>query len=467
MNYLQFINIIGIMNRKIVCSLTFLTLAFTLISLSSCSSTSEDYVKNVIDEAQKMSREDLYKKAMEELKGKTMYFIGNSSRLTTAKEYFINYLKGNKFNETTKEFEVSTEVQSEFKYYNPNFDGKIEFNQPINNKIFSFVSSDIRSSSHKISMVLIQDGNQIQSKMINTNYLLNYVPKDWEGAYQTNGNPFALQSLNKVFEFNNQGTKEYKNVWDFVNENSKFYFMNIQSEPVGKNFFYMLTNKHYSSIMEDAFNKYTGDDKASIQEDIDSLASEVIGLGLENENAKYSLAFIKRFKHQADTRTYLDDAPICNHLATKNSANESGLLVYSKLRNIRENEEDISSKNITIAAYQDGYIGIGGYMYKHYLQILKTSPFPWTSCALIDFISTTQYGFKPWGKDIGGYCSDTKTNTDHSKDGYVDEVSVYDCKNDRGYDWWINQETGGKLVIEEPAYCAKVDYLLGAWVDAI
>ena len=77
------------MNRKIVCSLTFLTLAFTLISLSSCSTTSDDYVKNVIDEAQKMSREDLYKKAMEELEGKTMYFIGNSSRLCFFRKYNI------------------------------------------------------------------------------------------------------------------------------------------------------------------------------------------------------------------------------------------------------------------------------------------------------------------------------------------------------------------------------------------
>ncbi|MCQ2458124.1 MAG: hypothetical protein MJ142_05240, partial [Clostridia bacterium] len=53
---------------------------------------------------------------------------------------------------------------------------------------------------------------------------------------------------------------------------------------------------------------------------------------------------------------------------------------------------------------------------------------------------------------------------DHSQDGYVDGVNTFDVKNDRGYDWWINT---GKLVVEDPAYCASVADVMGDFIDAL
>ena len=46
----------------------------------------------------------------------------------------------------------------------------------------------------------------------------------------------------------------------------------------------------------------------------------------------------------------------------------------------------------------------------------------------------------------------------------MDGVNTFDCKNDRGYEWWINE---GKLVVEDPAYCASVSSVMGDWIDAI
>ena len=96
---------------------------------------------------------------------------------------------------------------------------------------------------------------------------------------------------------------------------------------------------------------------------------------LEAENAKYALAFIKLWCSQYNEQT--DDGPICNTLVTTSAAGQADLLVYSKLRSVTESAE-ASVNNITIAAYQDNYVGIGGYAYKHYLQVVKTSPLPWT-----------------------------------------------------------------------------------------
>ena len=60
---------------------------------SSSKNKEKSEVEKVIEQAEKMSLEELYKKAIEESKGKTMYGIGNSSRGATAATSFIEELK--------------------------------------------------------------------------------------------------------------------------------------------------------------------------------------------------------------------------------------------------------------------------------------------------------------------------------------------------------------------------------------
>ena len=79
-------------------------------------------------------------------------------------------------------------------------------------------------------------------------------------------------------------------------------------------------------------------------------------------------------------------------------------------------------------------------------------------------------GFSAWGKDMGGYSANPKllaeneAKYNHSKGGYVDGVDTFPAKNDRGYDWWIND---GKLVVEDPEYCAKVAFTVGSWIELL
>jgi len=419
-----------------------------------------------------LSRNELYSLAIEELDGKTMNGIGNSSRGKTAKEYFLAYLAGKKYNATTKAYDVDETIRADFPDYKDDFDGQITWSQPKSNQIFSQIDADIRSSNHTLSMTLIQDGSQIQSKMLDTGFLLNYIPVEWAGDEAANGHPFALQSLNKVFEFNNLGTKTFKNVWDFVEVDNAPLFMGVDSEPVGKNFLYMLTNEHYSNLMKTAFDAYATTPGAE-DFSVDLAAMETLAgeLGLSAANAKYSLTWIKNWVEQYNQQT--DDGPICTQLVTTSAADQNGLLVYSKLRAITETATS-SRNNVTVAAYQDDYVGIGGFMYKHYLQVLKTSPFPYASCAFIHFMTTTVDGFSAWGADIGGYCSNPVANKDHSTDGastknndYLGNPVEVPAINDRGYEWWTNQETGGQMVVEDPVYCAEVNYMVGSWIDSL
>ena len=94
-------------------------------------------------------------------------------------------------------------------------------------------------------MTLIQDGNQIESKMVQTGILDTFIPKAWAEANKVDVANYKgylpLQTLNKVFMFNTVGTKTYTNCWDYVAEGEHGQFMDIDSEIVGKNFLYMLT----------------------------------------------------------------------------------------------------------------------------------------------------------------------------------------------------------------------------------
>ena len=426
--------------KKLVSVVLALMMLLTMVSFASA----EEDVADVIKQAEGLTLEELFKKAIEESNGKRFDAVGNSSRGKSVLPLFVEALQK----------------------IDPNYTLDYEggWQQPKENKIFDQLTEDINGANHVMSMTLIQDGNQIQSKMLDTGLLLNFVPKDWkeaEGvAKENNETPLALQTLNKVFMFNNLGEKTYKNMWDFVREGEAPLFMGTNSEPVGKNFLYMMTNEKYATIAKEAYEAWDGknaEDDALIED----MKLDAADLGLTGANVEYGLAWVYLWCEKYNEQT--DDGPICNTLVTTSAKDQCGLLVYSKLRSVEETAE-ASVNNITVAAYQDGYVGIGGYAYKHYLMLTKSSPLPWTSCALIAFMTTTADGFYPWGKDMGGYAPVPACMQDHSKDGYVDGVDTYPAKNDRGYDWWLNE---GKLVVEDPAYCASVSGKMSPWLDGI
>lgn len=430
--------------KKILAFVLVLVMVFPLCAIASAES-----VEDVIAQAQTMTLEELAKKAIEESNGKTFYAVGNSSRGKSALPEFIAYLQT----------------------IDPSYTLEFDWQQPKNNDIMSQLDKDVNGANHVFAMTLIQDGNQIQTKMLDTGNLVNFVPLDWtnaEGvAKENNEYPLALQTLNKVFMFNCLGDKTYSNMWDFVAEGEAPLFMGVNSEPVGKNFLYMMTSEKYSNWAKEAYEAWEGKNE-EYDALIEDMKQDAADLGLTAENANYGLTWVYLWCDQYNEQA--DDGPICNTLVTTSAKDQAGLLVYSKLRSVEETAES-SRNNVKVAAYEDGYTGIGGYAYKHYLMLTKTSPLPWTSCAFIAFMTTTKEGFKAWGKDMGGYAPVPACMQDHSKDGYEKDENgnptdklLYPVMNDRGYDWWLNE---GKLVVEDPAYCASVSGAMSGWIDGI
>ena len=405
--------------------------------------------QKIIREAEGMTLEELAKKAIEESNGKMFYGVGNSSRGKSALPLFIAYLQT----------------------IDPNYNMEFEWQQPKNNKIFDQLTADSLKTTGTFAMTLIQDGNQIESKMVQPGVLDTFIPKDWADANGTTADEYKgflpLQTLNKVFEFNCTGDKTYDNCWDFVAEEHGL-FMDIDSEIVGKNFLYMLTRDDYAAWMKEAYEALPADEQAYFQPTIKAMESEATDLGLGPDGA-YALAWIKLWVESYNAQT--DDGPICNTLVDASAKNQFGLLVYSKLRSVEESSS-VSVNNIKVAAYEDGYQGIGGYGYCHYLFVTDNSPLPWTACAFIAYMTCTADGFSAWGKDMGGYSSnpkvaeETEANFHHSIGGMADDGTTVEfaAKNDRGYDWWT---TNGKLVLEDPEYCADVAFTVGSWIEML
>lgn len=408
-----------------------------------------DGVDAIIAEAQGMTLEELAHKAIEESNGKTFYGVGNSSRGKTAIPLFIAYLQS----------------------LDPNYSMEFEWQQPKNNKIFEQLSADSMKESGTFAMTLIQDGNQIKTKMVDTNILKTFIPKEWAQANQTTAEAYEgylpLQTLNKVFMFNNTGSASFHNCWDFVAKDHHALYMDIDSELVGKNFLYMLTQETYATWLKEAYDALDADKKSYFDPVIQEVAQDAEDFAL-GENGKYALAYIKLWVENYNAQT--DDGPICNTLVDASAKDQSGLIVYSKLRSVEESAS-VSVKNITVAAYQDDYKGIGGFGYNHYLFLTKNSPLPWTACALINYITCTGDGFSAWGKDMGGYSANpdvakvTEETFHHQKGGQNEAgEDVFPAKNDRGYAWWT---TEGQLVLEDPEYCANAAFGVGSWIETL
>ena len=444
------------MSKRFLSSVLSVVLAASLVgcggkgtnNTSTNDTANQSEIDKIIAEAQTMSLEELGKKAIEESNGKTFFGLGNSSRGKSALPLFIEYLQT----------------------IDPSYKLDFEWQQPKNNKIFEQLQADSLKDQGTFAMTLIQDGNQIESKMNQTGILKTFIPKEWADANGVKASDYKgflpLQTLNKVFMYNSTGSKKFTNCWDFVRKDTHPLFMDIDSEIVGKNFLYMLTEDKYAAELKDAFDKLPADVKAEFQPTIDEVAKDAESFNL-GENGKYALAWIKLWVNGYNAQT--DDGPICTTLTSASATDQCGLLVYSKLRSIEESSET-SVNNIKVAAYEDGYEGIGGFGYCHYLFLTKNSPLPWTAAAFIAYMTCTEKGFSAWGKDMGGYSSNpdvmtaTEKTFNHAQGGYVDGVDTFPSKDDRGYDWWT---TKGHLVLEDPEYCASVAFTVGSWIETL
>ncbi len=436
-------------NKFLVSSLAVLALAGT--TLTSCGKDPNRVkVEAAVKDAMTLDRDALLQKAADELQDGTFRWVGCSSRAKKAADYF-------------KELLVAKNPACE--------NAKFEWEVLDDGHIYSKLVGDIKAkATNGFDGALVQDGYQLSQF---GDQFVNYVPKEWTGD-DSNKEPFSLQYNFKTWLVNDANGNETipDNVWDFTDTGKHIQTMDPNNENVNRDWLIMLTKDEYNDMLKTAWEALSDTEKAAKGVNPDADEFKTYG------NKKYAYAFIAGYIQNAIFQK--DDGAAVNAFATKTAAGSYGWIVYSKMMNLAETDT-VSKKWIVNPALgkdnTDGnnatmkMKGFGGFMYKHYLQVMPNSQHPYTTCALINILSTTEKGYKGWAVDIGDYPSMSSVNIDRTKFGhgtlateladgkyaYTQDDSkenVFAVMNDPKSEWWTSK-TGGNAVIEEPEYIGK------------
>ena len=208
--------------------------------------------QKIVQEAATLTYEELVAKAKEEVGENTVKTYGNSSQLEKALTAFTEATGIKVENSKKGDAETYTELGEAF-----------------------------AAGNYIADMVLLQDGNKLQSEMLAYNYLVNYLPKDEvANLAEDDKNPLAAVYLNKVFMYNNtnyDGTNAdtaetgklshyLTNVWQVAGTEAdsghihNTSFKLPSSENVNMNFLVMLTSDEWVGKLTSAYKDYYGKD---------------------------------------------------------------------------------------------------------------------------------------------------------------------------------------------------------------
>ena len=114
------------------------------------------------------------------------------------------------------------------------------------------------TSAKAASMVMIQDGAQLQIYRNNSQILANYIPASINGKVAEGDLvPLVHQYINKLFIWNNLGNNApaIKNVWELTEPgmNDRIFFKNPATEQVNMNFLIMCTSPEWAAKLADAY----------------------------------------------------------------------------------------------------------------------------------------------------------------------------------------------------------------------
>jgi hypothetical protein len=412
-------------------------------SSAAASSVAQTSVEKAIADAETLTQEQLFEKAAKELGASgQMKILATTSRggKDAVKNAFIAKLQK----------------------YDASITAPLKYDTTVDGDIYTKLIAEINSGvTDGVSAAIVQDGYQLQTKGLDTKLFKNYVPKEWKeatGVDVTNdSNPFTLQYNFKTWMYNNKGVDtKIDNVWDVTASSfkGKIDTMNPNNENVNMDWLIQLTQKDQVASLKAAYEASTNSSDIKI--------ADYSKYG----DKSYAYAFIDGFLKNAVF--YEDDGKAVAHLSSV--PGNVGWIVYSKILKVAESA-DISKKNIVVAALgtnntngasmgDSQLAGFGGFMYKHYLQVMPNAKYPYAACAFLNFISTDANAYKVWGDDVGDYPSLPSINVDRTQfgNGTLDgttftqkagEATVFPCLNDPSSNWWLNK---GGAIVETPSY---------------
>ena len=355
--------------------------------------------------AEGMTYDELLAKAKEEVGNGTVSVYGNSSQLEKA----------------LKKFTEETGI-------------KVSNTKEGDDDIYNHLSTAFQSNTYIADMVLLQDGNMLQSEMLDPGYLLNFIPKEASGTIADDDTvPMAAVYLNKIFMYNNfnaEGTehslKNYiTNVWQLAGTAAdKGHIANPSfktptTENVNMNFLVMLTSDAYVAKLKTAYKNFYGKDY------VEEKAYKNIGY-------KWVAEFLK------NSQAHSSDGTACKDVA-KAKGGTVALVNYNKIKDLKGDDvygaENVNNLSFPSLELGDKKVdGFGGFCYKMYSMVAANAKYPYAACALVSYI-TSKAGFEnAWGAKAGYYSTNSTTKI---------------ASNDKEIAWWKE-----RLVVEDPEVVA-------------
>ncbi|MGM9813366.1 MAG: hypothetical protein ACI32C_00430 [Candidatus Enteromonas sp.] len=392
--------------KKTILAVGALLLATT--AMTGCDNGGTNDKPAAIKDAETLTYAQLVEKAKEEVGSNEVLTFGNSSQLEKA----------------LAKFTADTGI-------------KVKNTKDGDANIYTKLTEGFSNDKYIADMVLLQDGNRLQTDMLNQGYVHSFNPLDLKDKIAADDKePSAAVYLNKVFMYNNtnyDGTngetavagslKNYMtNVWQVAGTDkdeghiANVSFKNPSNENVNANFLVMLTSDTWVTKLEAAYKDFYGKDY-------------VAEAKYKNIGYKWIAEFLtNHLPHDSD-------GTACKN-AAKGVQGSMALVNLNKNKDLKDTGVAKEDKaNLSYPAMEGEVKGFGGFCYKMYAMIAHNAKYPYAACAIANYITSAAGYEAAWGAKDGYYSV--------NKDAPI-------AKTDKELSWWKD-----RLVIEDPSYVAS------------
>ena len=366
-------------------------LALALV-LGVCAAASAETVGEALAAAAKMTNDELYAKAKEEMAaGAQLNFYSTTSFAEKAAANFMNDY--------------------------PELAGKVVYAEIDDVETYTILTNTIGSGvKDAADMALTQNGPDLKTYLLDEGLTLTYFPDALKDAVsEAEQKPAVVTYVNSLLIYHNgEGSVNLTNVWELTEEKWKdrVFFKDPTNETVNINFLIMLTSEKWNARLEAAYESYYG--KAWASTEFASAAYQWIDGFLKNVNYTYTSA-----------------SKMAAGVASGAPGN-MGLFVFSKLRKVDEADRG----NLTVVQFENEVDCFSGFMYPIYATGCKDTECPYTCALFINYLLSEQgfAGPKSWNSSQG-YYSPNKT------------IAKPEGIEDEPYEYWSD-----RLVIEDLEY---------------
>lgn len=382
------------MKKRFSTIISLLLVASMLLSFAGCTSKEQnDPTKSAaeiaIEKAQKMTLEELEAAAKAELEANPDLTFNADSLTSGIKKALAEFEK---------------------KY--PWAAGRTAYNSKKGSEYQPKLIAAQKADSYIADFVMIQDASFLKNAMLDTNFLLSYVPTGDEfDIAEGDQKPLVGVTFNKIFMYysTDVGADQLQNVWQMTGVDGaslkglhNVSYQNPLGEDINMNFLIMLTSPDAVERLTSAYKSYFGKDYNPAEDE----------QTYQNIGYKFVAEFIKNvgYWHSSDS----------SEVKKINEYKEEGRIIFAGLCKLKDYEyykkdyKDTDlyyTKTITAAGWNTQVEGFDGFVYNMWTLIPRTAKLPYTSCLFIRYLLTEEGFNAGWGGILGYYSGNQKISS--------------------------------------------------------